>query len=172
MQGALYQGISLEHLLSPGTGGLLSSSQRPSQPRTSTGARGSACLINEVPWQPGPGRVEGGRWKDRQREGISSWPSHPRPCREGLPARQPVPRGPEGQACTWQSQRQEGGSPQWFFYGLVPEHPPLTSPSSHAHHPATSSGLKPAGLSLNPTCSPVTRGQATSPLWAQFRWAQ
>lgn len=49
---------------------------------------------------------------------------------------------------------------------------PLTSPSSRAHHPATSSGLKPAGLSSNPTCSLVTRGQATSPLWAQFRWAQ
>ena len=164
MQGALYQGISLEHLLSPGTGGLLSSSQRLSPPRTSTGARGSACLINEVPWQPGPGRVEGGRWKDRQREGISSWPTHPRPCREGLPARQPVPRGPEGQACTWQSQRQEGGllngsSMVWS----------QNTPSSHAHHPATSSGLKPAGLSLNPTCSLVTRGQATSPLWAQFR---
>lgn len=37
-QGALYQGISLEYLLSPGTGGLHSSSQRPSPPITSLGA--------------------------------------------------------------------------------------------------------------------------------------
>lgn len=39
-----------------------------------------------------------------------------------------------------------------------PRMPPFTSPSNRAHHPATSSGLKPAGLSSNPsltTLSPV-----------------
>lgn len=172
-QGALYQGISLGHLLSPGTGGLLSSSQRPNPPSTSTGAQGSACLINEVPWQPGSGRVEDGRWKDRQREGISSWPSHPAPAEK---ASQPGGLSPEARRA-----RPAPGSPSIEAGRRVssaalprsgPRTPPLTSLSSHAHHPATHSGLKPAGLSSNLTCSLVTRGQVTSPLWTQFRWAQ
>ena len=97
----------------------------------------------------------------------------PRPCREGLPARRPVPRGPEGPACTWQSSIEAGRRVSSVALPRSgPRMPPLTSPSSHAHDPATRSGLKPAGLSSNLTCSLVTRGQVTSPLWTQFRWAQ
>lgn len=128
-------GSTLSRLL-PDTGGFLSTSQRPSILSTCTGPQGSACLINEVPWQPGPGRVEGGRWKDRQREGISSWPSHPAPAEK---ASQPGALSPEAQrprpAPGSGVSRQEGEPLQWLINGLAPGCP-TSPPSNDTHYPA------------------------------------
>lgn len=109
------------------------------------------------------GQAEGGE--------SAAGPATP-PCREGLPAR-PVPRVPGLQLAVEHQGRKEGflkGSTVW-----PQDAPPFTSPSSHAHYQATSSDLKPAGLSSNPsltTCSRVTRGKSLSLSGPLFRWAQ
>lgn len=90
--------------------------------------------------------------------GISSWPSHP--ALQRRPPSQACPQSPRPAADS-QASGQAGGLSQKLFDSLSPGCPPFTSPSSHAHYQATSSDLKPAGLSGNPsltTCSCVTRG--------------
>lgn len=94
----LYPGISLPRLLSPG---LEAPSQGPSPPSLPE-SQGSVRLINKVPWQPGAGRVADGR---TGRGRVAAAGPAPRPCREGLPIKRPIPRGLEGQACTWQRRR-------------------------------------------------------------------
>lgn len=92
------------------------------------------------------------------------------PCREGLPAR-PVPRAPEAQACTWQSSIKAGRrTSSTVLQQSGPKMLPLTSPSSHAQYPATSSGLRPAGLfkSQSHHLQPCDPGQVTSPVWASL----
>lgn len=91
-QQRLHPGISLPRLFSPGPGGPCHRSQGPSPPSLPE-APGSARLINKVPWQPGAGRVADGR---TSRGRVAAAGPAPRPCREGLPVRRPIPRGLEG----------------------------------------------------------------------------
>lgn len=116
----LYPGISLPRLLSPG---LEAPSQGPSPPSLPE-SQGSVRLINKVPWQPGAGRVADGR---TGRGRVAAAGPAPRPCREGLPIKRPIPRGLEGQACTWQSH--EGGSLE-----DVSNSHPLSSLTSNCAH--------------------------------------
>lgn len=91
IQGSPSHVFSLQELEAP--------SQGPSPPSLPE-AQGSVRLTNKVPWQPGAGRVADGRIG---RGRVAAAGSAPRPCREGLPIIRPIPRGLEGQACTWQS---------------------------------------------------------------------
>lgn len=91
IQGSPSHAFSLQELEAP--------SQGPSPPSLPE-AQGSVRLINKVPWQPGAGRVADGRTGKGR---VAAAGSAPRPCREGLPIIRPIPRGLEGQACTWQS---------------------------------------------------------------------
>jgi hypothetical protein len=113
---------------------------------------------------------EGGRWKDRQREGTSSWPSAPLLQRKAASPQRPGARPAPGSPASGQ----EGGS-QW-----IPNVVPLHLPSSRAYYPlAAISGLKPpANRSSNSsptTCSCVT-GTSHFPVWASVppsvRWAR
>lgn len=81
-QDGLYPGISLGDFCILALGASSPASIGPAHPLLPQ-TQGSACLINEVPWQPRAGRVADG--STGRGRGSAAGPA-PLPCREGLPA--------------------------------------------------------------------------------------